>query len=96
MRIGMLIFPEMTQLDFTGPWEVFAQLPDCEVRVVAESLEPVTASLNTTPSPLSSAGIPRPLIPESWIICAVNWRLCKTNGWRSPNGPPSSIAFERN
>ena len=39
----MLIFPEMTQLDFTGPWEVFAQLPDCEVRVIAESLEPVTA-----------------------------------------------------
>lgn len=43
MRIGMLIFPEMTQLDFTGPWEVFAQLPDCEVRVIAESLEPVAA-----------------------------------------------------
>ena len=43
MIIGMLIFPDMTQLDFTGPYEVFAQLPDCEIRVIAKSLEPVAA-----------------------------------------------------
>ena len=43
MIIGMLIFPEMPQLDFTGPYEVFAQLPGCEVKVIARSLEPVTA-----------------------------------------------------
>jgi len=43
MNIGMLIFPEMTQLDFTGPYEVFAQLPGCSVKVIAKSLEPVAA-----------------------------------------------------
>ena len=43
MIIGMLIFPEMTQLDFTGPYEVFAQLPGCEVKVIAKSLAPVAA-----------------------------------------------------
>lgn len=43
MIIGMLIFPDMTQLDFTGPYEVFAQLPGCEVRVIARSLQPVAA-----------------------------------------------------
>jgi cyclohexyl-isocyanide hydratase len=43
MKIGMLIFPDMTQLDFTGPYEVFAQLPGSEVRVIAKSLEPVAA-----------------------------------------------------
>jgi len=43
MNIGMLIFPDMTQLDFTGPYEVFAQLPNCNVRVVARTLEPVAA-----------------------------------------------------
>lgn len=43
MIAGMLIFPEMTQLDFTGPYEVFAQLPGCEVKVIAHSLEPVAA-----------------------------------------------------
>jgi hypothetical protein len=26
MIIGMLILPDMTQLDFTGPYEVFARL----------------------------------------------------------------------
>ncbi len=44
MIIGMLIFPAMTQLDFTGPHEVFAQLPGCEVKVIARSLAPVTAA----------------------------------------------------
>ena len=43
MIIGMLIFPDMTQLDFTGPYEVFAQVPKCEVRVIAKTLQPVAA-----------------------------------------------------
>ena len=43
MNIGMLIFPDMTQLDFTGPYEVFAQLPGCSVKVIAKSLDPVAA-----------------------------------------------------
>lgn len=43
MIIGMLIFENMTQLDFTGPWEVFSRLPVCEVRVISQSLQPVTA-----------------------------------------------------
>lgn len=43
MNIGMLIFPDMTQLDFTGPYEVFAQLPGCKVSVIAKSLEPLAA-----------------------------------------------------
>jgi len=43
MIIGMLIFPDMTQLDFSGPHEVFAQLPGCEVKVIAKTLQAVTA-----------------------------------------------------
>ena len=43
MIIGMLIFPDMTQLDFTGPYEVFAQLPGCEVKVIAQTSQPVAA-----------------------------------------------------
>jgi cyclohexyl-isocyanide hydratase len=41
-RIGMLIFPRMTQLDMTGPYEVLARLPDTTVELVARALEPVT------------------------------------------------------
>ncbi len=32
--IGMLIFPKMTQLDFTGPFEVFARIPETKVHVL--------------------------------------------------------------
>ncbi len=41
-RIGMLIFPRMTQLDMTGPYEVLARLPDTTVDLIARTLEPVT------------------------------------------------------
>lgn len=40
-QIGMLLFPDMTQLDFTGPFEVFARLPNAEVHAVSRSLKPV-------------------------------------------------------
>ena len=39
--IGMLIFPRLTQLDMTGPYEVLARLPDTKVELVARSLDPV-------------------------------------------------------
>jgi cyclohexyl-isocyanide hydratase len=41
--IGLLIFPRMTQLDFTGPFEVFARTPDTKVHVIWKKIEPVTS-----------------------------------------------------
>jgi cyclohexyl-isocyanide hydratase len=38
----MLIFPRLTQLDMTGPYEVLARLPNTKVDLVAASLDPVT------------------------------------------------------
>jgi cyclohexyl-isocyanide hydratase len=42
-RIGLLIFPNITQLDATGPYEVFIKFPDAEVRLIWKSLDPVKA-----------------------------------------------------
>lgn len=42
-RIGLLLFPDITQLDMTGPYEVFTKFPEAEVRLVWKSLEPITA-----------------------------------------------------
>jgi len=42
-RVGLLLFPRITQLDMTGPYEVFTKLPGAEVHLVWKSLEPVTA-----------------------------------------------------
>ena len=39
--IGMLIFPELTQLDMTGPYEVLARLPNTKVLLVAHTMAPV-------------------------------------------------------
>ncbi len=41
LNIGSLIFPRMDQIDFTGPFEVFARMPDAKVHVIAKTLEPV-------------------------------------------------------
>ncbi len=41
-RIGMLIFPRLTQLDMTGPYEVLARLPDTQVDLIARDRAPVT------------------------------------------------------
>jgi len=40
-RIGMMIFPRLTQLDMTGPYEVLARLPDTTVELVAMTMMPV-------------------------------------------------------
>jgi cyclohexyl-isocyanide hydratase len=42
-RIGLLLFPRMTQLDLTGPFEVFAKLPGAEVLLLWKTLQPVEA-----------------------------------------------------
>jgi cyclohexyl-isocyanide hydratase len=42
-RIGMLLFPRLTQLDLTGPFEVFAKWPDASVHLLWKTREPVAA-----------------------------------------------------
>jgi len=43
MQIGMLLFPHLTQLDLTGPYEVLARLPGARVELVAKTREPVVS-----------------------------------------------------
>lgn len=42
-RIGFLLFPNITQLDLTGPHEVLSKLPGAEVHLIWKTLEPVKA-----------------------------------------------------
>jgi cyclohexyl-isocyanide hydratase len=42
-HIGLLLFPDITQLDMTGPYEVFIKFPDAKVHLVWKTREPVTA-----------------------------------------------------
>lgn len=43
-HIGLLLFPDITQLDMTGPYEVFTKFPNAAVHLIAKTLEPVTAN----------------------------------------------------
>jgi cyclohexyl-isocyanide hydratase len=39
LRVGILVFPKVQQLDLTGPFEVFASVPEAEVRLVWKRVE---------------------------------------------------------
>jgi cyclohexyl-isocyanide hydratase len=54
MRFGLLVFPNVQQLDLTGPYEVFASWPQARVRLVAKTLEPVTSSTGLVLKPDAS------------------------------------------
>jgi cyclohexyl-isocyanide hydratase len=40
-NIGFVIFPNLTQLDFTGPLQVLNRLPESKIHIIAKSLDPV-------------------------------------------------------
>jgi cyclohexyl-isocyanide hydratase len=43
LAIGFLLFPKLTQLDFTGPFEVMSRLPGAEIRLIWKEAGPVRA-----------------------------------------------------
>jgi cyclohexyl-isocyanide hydratase len=51
-NVGFVIFPDLTQLDFTGPLQVLARLPQSAIHIVAKSEAPVPSDcgLSLVPS----------------------------------------------
>jgi cyclohexyl-isocyanide hydratase len=43
LQIGLVIFPKVTQLDLTGPVQVFSSVPGAEVHLIWKRLEPVVS-----------------------------------------------------
>lgn len=41
LQIGLLVFPKVTQLDLTGPLQVFSSVPGANVHLVWKRIEPV-------------------------------------------------------
>jgi cyclohexyl-isocyanide hydratase len=44
LTIGFLVYPDITQLDLTGPFEFLAPLPGAQLELVARDREPVRAN----------------------------------------------------
>ncbi|UZE46676.1 DJ-1/PfpI family protein [Rhodopseudomonas sp. P2A-2r] len=43
LHIGLLVFPQVTQLDLTGPLQVFTRLPGATVHLIWKRIEPVSS-----------------------------------------------------
>src|SRR5262250_1365600 len=52
--IGMILFPNLTQLDLTGPYEVFARMPKTTAHLLAETLQPVRSERGLTITPTAT------------------------------------------
>ncbi|PRD55027.1 DJ-1/PfpI family protein [Phyllobacterium myrsinacearum] len=60
LQIGLLVFPRMTQLDMTGPLQVFAALDDADIHLVWKDMKPVSSDTVLTIAPtVSFANCPR-------------------------------------
>jgi cyclohexyl-isocyanide hydratase len=43
LQIGLVLFPRVTQLDFTGPLQVFSSVPGAKVHLIWKRIEPVSS-----------------------------------------------------
>ena len=53
-NVGFVIFPDLTQLDFTGPLQVLARLPGATTHIVAKSAAPVPSDCGLSLVPTST------------------------------------------
>ena len=60
-RSGMLLFPNLTQLDLTGPYEVLARLPGAETLLLWKTLDPVRSEHGLTILPMATLASCPPL-----------------------------------
>ncbi len=54
LTAGFLLFPRLTQLDLTGPFEVLSRLPGAAVHLVWKSLDPVQSDTGMTILPTTT------------------------------------------
>jgi len=70
MHVGFVLFPNLTQLDFTGPLQVLHRLPGATVSLIAKSLAPVPSDCGLS------------LVPtQTFASCAPLDLLCVPGGF---------------
>ena len=65
LQIGLLVFPKVTQLDLTGPVQVFSSVPDVKVHIIWKRLEPVPSDSALVLTPTITFGD----CPQLDVIC---------------------------
>lgn len=54
LRFGILVFPQVQQLDLTGPYEVFASVPGSEVHLIWKDRAPLRAATGLMLTPTTT------------------------------------------
>jgi cyclohexyl-isocyanide hydratase len=65
LQIGIVLFPRVTQLDFTGPLQVFSSVPGAQVHLIWKRIEPVASDGVMTITPTISFAD----CPQLDVIC---------------------------
>jgi cyclohexyl-isocyanide hydratase len=65
LQIGLVLFPKVTQLDFTGPLQVFSSVPGAEVHLIWKRIEPVASDTPLVLTPTVSFAD----CPQLDVIC---------------------------
>ena len=65
LQIGLVIFPKVTQLDMTGPLQVFAQVPGAKLHLIWKRIEPVPSDSVMTLTPTTTFAD----CPQLDVIC---------------------------
>jgi cyclohexyl-isocyanide hydratase len=65
LQIGLVIFPRVTQLDLTGPVQVFSSVPGAKVHLIWKRIEPVPSDSVLTLTPTVSFAD----CPQLDVIC---------------------------
>lgn len=86
VEIGLLVFPNVQQLDLTGPYEVFASWPEARVRLIWKDRTPVVSvtGLKLTPDATFDD------CPLLDVVCVPGGDgIKRTAGRRSRSGVPA-------
>jgi cyclohexyl-isocyanide hydratase len=65
LQIGLVLFPKVTQLDFTGPLQVFSSVPGAQVHLIWKRIEPVASDSVLTLTPTTTFAD----CPQLDVIC---------------------------
>jgi len=65
LQIGIVLFPRVTQLDFTGPLQVFSSVPGAKVHLIWKLIEPVPSDSVLTITPTTTFAD----CPQLDVIC---------------------------
>ncbi|WP_291855246.1 DJ-1/PfpI family protein [Bradyrhizobium sp.] len=65
LQIGLVLFPRVTQLDFTGPLQVFSSVPGVQIHLIWKRIEPVASDSVMTITPTTTFAD----CPQLDVIC---------------------------